>query len=136
MSSPDDGSSAMSRRGSPHRARPSSTSRQCPRLSAATGTSASSVRPDQVEHRVDVGELLGTGLAHVQQVLPQRPVTTPGPLGHDHVVAHRQLGEHLDALEGPPDPEPGPHVGGHVVEDVPVERHRPAARGAAARTGN
>ncbi len=82
----------------------------------------------EVEHGLDMGELLGLGLAHVQQVLPQRPVATAGPLGHDHVVAHRQLGEHLDALEGAPDPEPGPHVRRHVVEDVPVERHRATAR--------
>ena len=58
-----------------------------------------------------MGELVGAGLAHVQQVLPQRPVASPGPLGHDHVVARRHLGEHLDPLEGAPDPEPWPACG-------------------------
>ncbi len=85
-------------------------------------------QPDELEDGVDMGEFIGLGPAHIQQVLPQRPVATAGPLGHDHVVAHRQLREDLDALEGASDPEAGPHVRRHVVEDVSVERHRAPAR--------
>ena len=50
----------------------------------------------------------------------------PGPLGHEHGLARRHLGEYLDALERAPDPEAGPQVRGQVVDDLPVEGDGPA----------
>ena len=57
------------------------------------------------------------------QVLPERAVAAPHPLGDEQVLARRHLGEQLDALERAPDAEPGPAVRRHAGEVVPVEAH-------------
>jgi len=83
---------------------------------------------DELEHGVDGLHLVGLHATFVEQVLPQRAVAAPGPLGHDHVVAHGQVGEDLDALERPADPEPGAQVGGQLVDGLPAEVHAAGAR--------
>src|ERR1022692_5331204 len=39
------------------------------------------------------------------------------------MVAHTELGEHLDALERTPDAEPGAPVGGETIDGLAVESH-------------
>ena len=109
-SSPDDGSSSRSSLGSVISARPTSTSRARPRLSASTARSAIVLEPQQRQRPVRAGVLVRGRLGEVEHVLPEPPGPEPGPLGDEQVVAHRHSGEQLDALERASEAEPGPAV--------------------------
>ena len=71
-SRPDDGSSSSTSFGSVINARPISTRRPTPRLSASTGRSATAPQPEQLEHRVDARVLVGRRPSEEQHVLPER----------------------------------------------------------------
>ena len=89
-------------------ARPTSTRRPWPRLRCSIGSSASSRRPEQLEHLVAGGDLVGAWAARGREVLPEPAVAAAGPLGDQQVLADRGAAEQLDALERAADARAGP----------------------------
>jgi hypothetical protein len=45
-------------------------------------------QPQQVEHLVATGHLVGAGSTAAEQILPQPPVAPSGALGDEQVLAH------------------------------------------------
>ena len=119
-SSPEEGSSARRIFGSVASARASSTSRQLPSPRELTDTSARRVIPtsSSVASTLSFSSVVA---AHVAQVAPEAALAATRALGHHQVVAHAHVGEHLDPLVRPADPEAGTLVGRHPIERLPVE---------------
>ena len=109
-SSPLDGSSSSSRRGSIMRARPSSTRRALPEAQRLDRSVGQGEQAEQVEDLVHPLELVRGRPALAPQVPPEPARVLPGPLGDQQVVSHAHAGEQLDALERAPDAQPGPLV--------------------------
>src|SRR5439155_19832335 len=86
------------------------------------------VEAQEVERGLRTLSPVGIGPPEVQQVLHQAAVPTPGALGHEQVVADAHAAEELDALERPPEAQPGPPVD-REAGDVALVEHDPARVG-------
>ena len=98
---------ASSSCGSVISARPSSTSRARPRLSASIRRSATSSSPSSCNVRSTRSHSSSVGLGQVEAVLPQAAGPEAGALGDEQVVANGHPAEELDPLERATEAEAG-----------------------------
>ena len=121
-SRPDDGSSRSTRRGWVISARPDLDEPSLAEAQPLDGLVGEVAQAEQVEHLVGALHLVGSGLAEQSDVAANdRRSRRRTRSAIDQVVADGGVGEELDALEGPTDPEAGPLVDTEPRDVVAVE---------------